>query len=169
MIWIIVLLVLALLLAAATYVLFAGLPDSRTASGKRVKFALLGLTVCLVFGIGLSVAILVQEETGMVTGLSGGLESDARQWVSRNATTPPQPDQAGDNIRILHDGISFINSHPSVAETAEATTLLQQYSNLPARPTRLLTRQEESQYYEGARSVYRLISSLAEAETASGE
>jgi hypothetical protein len=161
LILIIILQVAALLLILAGFFFYMGSPDSRTSPGKRLKAILLGAGVFIIGSIGVSVAIMVQEQTGVEMGLSGGLESDARQWVSRNRENPPAANQPGDNIRILREGIDFLKSHPSVRETERGAAIVQTYGLLPERPTRLLTRQEEIQYYEGAKAVYELIGQVA--------
>lgn len=161
MVLIIILLMVALLLLGAAFFYFTGMPDSRTPSGKTLRILLLGSGLFIIGAAGVSTAIKVQENTGIDTGLSGGLESDARQWVSRHRADPPAPNQPGDNIRILREGLEFIRKHPSVGASPEAQSISQRYGILPERPTRLLTRQEETEFYEGAKAVYELISNVA--------
>jgi hypothetical protein len=162
MVLIIVLLAVAIVLLALTFLFFTGMPDSRLSTGRRVKWMFLASTLCVAAGMAVAITIKIQENTGTVTGLSGGVESDARQWISRNSPQAPVADQAGDNIKILREGLLFLRSHPAIGNTPEASSLMQRYSGLPERPTRLLTHQEETQYYEGAQAVWRLISGIAQ-------
>lgn len=163
MIFIIILLALTLVLLLIAYLMYNGLPEARTPAGSRLKWILLGSALCVLLSAGIATMILVQERTGevVIAGLSAGADSDARQWLSKNAPQPPTQNQAGDNIRILREGISFINSHPKVGQTPAAQGVLQRYGTLPARPTRLLRPEEEQAYFEGAQAVYQLISSIA--------
>jgi len=161
MIFIIILLAVAMVLLLTLFVFFQGLPDSRTTPGKRVRWVMAALTISVVAALGLAVTIQVQEKTGKVIALSGGTESDARAWLSAHSMEQPSANQAGDNIKILRDGLAFLRSHPTVAQTPEANRVITTYSALPERPTRLLTPPEEIQYFEGAKAVYKIISAVA--------
>jgi len=161
MIFIIILLAVAVMLLFTLFVFFQGLPDSRSSPGKRVRWVMVALSVSVVAALGLAVTIQVQEKTGKVIALSGGTESDARAWLSAHAAEQPSANQPGDNIRILREGLAFLRSHPTVAMTPEANRIITTYSALPERPTRLLTRQEEIQYFEGAKAVYQVINAVA--------
>lgn len=158
MVLILILLIVAFIFLIAGFFYFYGLPDSRTAPGKYIKMILAGAMLCVVSAAGVSVAIMVQEKTGYETGLSGGVESDARQWVSAHEKQKPAVDQTGDNIVTLRDGLTFLKRN---SQGPNAQAVIQRYSGLQERPTRLLSKSEERQYYEGASAVYKLIVEIA--------
>lgn len=162
MIVIIILQALALLLLIIGWVMFLGLPDSRTIPGKKVRWMLLVPAVLIIATLGVVATIKTSEATGMETALSGGLKSDARQWISRNAPERPVLSQPGDNIKMVREGRAFVRSHAEVARLPEAQAALQTYSGLPDQATRLLSHDEEQQYYEAAQAFYRIISAAAE-------
>ena len=161
MVVILILLAAALVALCVTYVLFTALPDSRTSPGAKVKVAMV-ITAVLLLGAGLAVSLIkVQEATGIETKLSGGAESDARQWIQANSPQAPVVNQPGENIKILREGMAWLRAHPNVADTAEARSIMQRFGALPERPTKLLSRDEESQYYSGASAVWTLINGIA--------
>lgn len=159
MIVIIALAALALVLLVAA---FFSMPNARLShASPATKWLLLATGLCILGVLGAASAIKVQEKTGVVTHLSGGLESDARQWLARMANMKPAQNQAGDNMQVLRDGLAFIKAHPTIATSTDGNRILQKYSGLPARPTKLLSREEERQYFDGATDVWRLIEEVS--------
>lgn len=165
-----ILLVIAIIMLAVCFFYFTGMPDSRTSSGKSMKMLLLITGLSVLGALGVAIAIQVQQNTGVeIVGLSGGMESDAKQYINRNRNDPPAADQPGDNIRILREGLAFLHEHSGAGNSPRGQQIIQQYGGMPERPTRLLTRQEEIQYFEGAQAVYNLIEQIANPDGDGGE
>lgn len=156
-----VLLCLILLALLATLYLLMALPDFRSRAGRPVKVALYFTMALTVVSILVNIAVKVQERTGISMGISGGLSSDARQWISHNSPGEPTINQPGDNIRILREGLAFLRKDPDLMKDPAVQSVISQYSGLPATPTRLLSREEERNYYDGALAVRQIIAGLA--------
>ena len=161
MLILIILLGLALAVFAVAYYLFTGLPDSRTRHAGAFKGTFAAGMVIVHVALGLVIQVKRQEASGAALVVSGGVQSDARQWIQAQSPTAPVQSQAGDNIRIYREGLMFLRSHDAVASKPEVQSLIQKYSTLPERPTKLLSRDEEIAYYEASTAVWEIISNLA--------
>ena len=161
MIVITVFLCLALLVFLAAFYLLMGLPDFRSSAAKPAKLTFAGGLVCLLLALATIGWIRVQDNTNIPLRLSGGVQYDAEQWINRNSPAAPVLGQAGDNIRILREGLTFLRRNVELMKKPDIQTVVSQYSKLPERPTKLLTRDEERQYYEGALAVRQVILGLS--------
>ena len=111
----------------------------------------------------INVLVLVRAPgaaTAVSLGTVSGLQIRAQQWLKDHEAEPPRPDEVGRNIRIITDGVPFLRPYlnqlpPHLRLQVEAA------SRLPTRLTRILSPDEERQYYNGARAVVEAVEILA--------
>jgi len=152
--------VLALLLLAVGLVLYARVVESKTATGRRVLWINLLAMVLVGTSVALNVGVLFQEKTGTSLGLSGGVGSDARAWLTQHEKTPPKKDDPGTNIKLVADAVTFLRAR-SAQLPPEAQAKVEELSRLPERPKRLLSHAEEQLYFAAASDAFVLIQGLA--------
>jgi hypothetical protein len=131
------------------------------ATAARTAFPVVLTTAVILAGsLAYTTAIFLQEKKGISMGVSGGLSSDARQWLAQHRDSKPARNEVGNNLKVLAEGLSFLrprNQNLSPAIQARVADL----SRIPEKPTRLLNSSEQTKYYEAAVEVQTVIEQLA--------
>ncbi|MBX7244317.1 MAG: hypothetical protein K1X53_02390 [Candidatus Sumerlaeaceae bacterium] len=118
-----------------------------------------GFLVCALTAV-ICVGSTLQEVAGVSLGLPGTVQGKARQWLKTHEAEPPDPRNVGRNIKILSAGLDFYQAYQT-GFPADLRIQMERYTQLPLKPTRLLSVADESKYHEAASGVFSIMRQLA--------